>query len=350
MSIRAFQVNNGLVTPLADRTLYSFLTGGMVGVMGEGCSCTYVNINTVHISSGWGVIMGCLFQVTQEDLIIDYGTQTSFPVSCRVGIRLNVSAAGTEQDPNAEIFYDFSNAGPRRDDINNGGSIYEIILTTFSITANGIDSSTFTPIGASRISGPDMKYLLGPNTDINDTPYVTLGNIFDDGLGGNASLSLEMVGNVPSDYKKIDLFDKVGNFLPSIGLNVGPLSGQTDIPNKTVNSGTSYTTLGNFNIPQAGRYIIFVTCRFASNSTGYRSVGISPGSDSMEPTLIQQKNVSAVNGAYTFVDLCIPIDVPTNNFKIYVKAAQNSGSALTVLTRYTAIRVNEIPRTGWIYD
>ena len=97
MSIRAFQVNNGLVTPLADRTLYSFLTGGMVGVMGEGCSCTYVNINTVHISSGWGVIMGCLFQVTQEDLIIDYGAQTSFPVSCRVGIRLNVSAAGTEQ-------------------------------------------------------------------------------------------------------------------------------------------------------------------------------------------------------------------------------------------------------------
>ena len=66
MSVTAYQVNNGMPTPIADRHMYNLLSGGQCGII-SGMNLTK-NGNQITVSDGWGIINGCIFRVKSETL------------------------------------------------------------------------------------------------------------------------------------------------------------------------------------------------------------------------------------------------------------------------------------------
>lgn len=140
MSVVAYQVaydantGNGLVPPVADRRIYELFSAIANGVA-EG-----VNISTsgtqLIVGSGWGMIQGCAFAITQET--IQATTPASGTVDGRLTLDLDVStstiAFSTEaQTPLSSL---------TQDDINNGGTVYQMPLATYQISPTAITNLT----------------------------------------------------------------------------------------------------------------------------------------------------------------------------------------------------------------
>lgn len=85
MSITAYQVNNGMPTPSADRHMYNLLSGGQCGTI-SGMQLTK-NGTQITVSDGWGIINGCIFRVKNETL--EAPTASSGTQNGRLLIRLN---------------------------------------------------------------------------------------------------------------------------------------------------------------------------------------------------------------------------------------------------------------------
>lgn len=148
MSVTAHQVQNDVVTnpngqvvPVVDRRLYDFLIGSS-GIV-TGGAITLVGGSTLHITSGWGVIKGCLFSISEQDVPVALstsGTQTGI-----LYLDLDIT--------NNSISFD-SKVGDitlTQEDINTNGVEYQLGLCTY--TADDISVSnivrivqTITPI------------------------------------------------------------------------------------------------------------------------------------------------------------------------------------------------------------
>ena len=140
--ITAYQVpysqssGNGLVTPVVDRRLYEFLLMNSVGVA-DG-----IQINTsgtsLIVTTGWGVIKGCVFGVTTETI------EASAPASGSTNGRLLIQLDAT----NGTIQFMTQQASTlpalTQEDINGTGSIYQMELATYSITPTDISNLTVT--------------------------------------------------------------------------------------------------------------------------------------------------------------------------------------------------------------
>lgn len=145
MSITAFQVNNGLVTPIADRKMYAMMSGNSVGVL-EGITLSS-KTNAIGVSDGWGVIQGCMFQVKAED--VEAILPSSGTAKGRIGIRLNVVT------PSIEFFTQAAATLPSlvQEDINGGGSIYEMELGTYTVNGTQISSSITRTAPTASLTG-----------------------------------------------------------------------------------------------------------------------------------------------------------------------------------------------------
>lgn len=142
MAITAYQVayssstGNGLVTPVVDRRLYEFLLLNTVGVA-DGVAVTNSGTNLI-VSSGWGVIKGCVFGVTAETI------SASKPASGSANGRLLIELDAT----NGTIQFR-TQQGPTlpaltQEDINRSGSVYQMELATYTISATEITGLTQT--------------------------------------------------------------------------------------------------------------------------------------------------------------------------------------------------------------
>lgn len=142
MAITAYQVpydaqtGNGLVTPVVDRRLYEFLLLNTVGVA-DGVAVTSSGTNLI-VSSGWGVIKGCVFGVTAETI------SASKPASGSANGRLLIELDAT----NGTIQFR-TQQGPTlpaltQEDINRSGSVYQMELATYTISATEITGLTQT--------------------------------------------------------------------------------------------------------------------------------------------------------------------------------------------------------------
>lgn len=137
MAITAYQVEysgstgNGLVTPVADRRLYEFMLMKTVGVA-EGLGIEASGTGLI-VQNGWGVIRGCVFSVTQET--VQALTPASGSASGRLLIHLDVTAGTIE-------FVTQQGSLPSlvQEDINQGGSVYEMVLATYTITPTTISN------------------------------------------------------------------------------------------------------------------------------------------------------------------------------------------------------------------
>lgn len=142
MAITAYQVaysqstGNGLVTPVVDRRLYEFLLLNTVGVA-NGVAVTNSGTNLI-VSSGWGVIKGCVFGVTAETI------SASKPASGSANGRLLIELDATNGTIQFKTQQGSTLPALTQEDINGSGSVYQMELATYTISATEITGLTQT--------------------------------------------------------------------------------------------------------------------------------------------------------------------------------------------------------------
>lgn len=118
-----------------------------------------------------------------------------------------------------------------------------------------------------------------------------------------------------------------------VGLRSGSVA--NTIADKNLSTGTSWQNLGSFTLPAGVWQITCKTC-FQSNATGARGMNISSTSAGGRLNLLAEDSCAAVNGFRSNLDVEVIVN-PTANTTYYVNAFQNSGSTLTVNTRWNAV-------------
>ena len=142
MAITAYQVaysqstGNGLVTPVVDRRLYEFLLLNTVGVA-DGIAVTNSGTNLI-VSSGWGVIKGCVFGVTAETI------SATKPASGSANGRLLIELDATNGTIQFKTQQGSTLPALTQEDINGSGSVYQMELATYTISATEIIGLTQT--------------------------------------------------------------------------------------------------------------------------------------------------------------------------------------------------------------
>lgn len=142
MAITAYQVayssstGNGLVTPVVDRRLYEFLLLNTVGVA-NGVAVTNSGTNLI-VSSGWGVIKGCVFGVTAETI------SATKPASGSANGRLLIELDATNGTIQFKTQQGSTLPALAQEDINGSGSVYQMELATYTISATEITGLTQT--------------------------------------------------------------------------------------------------------------------------------------------------------------------------------------------------------------
>jgi hypothetical protein len=378
MSITAFQVNGGLVTPLADRKLYSYLSNDDVGIL-TGTSTCENHQTYIRVTSGWGIIKGCVFRIIQEDIQITL-PDTGDTYLGRLGIRLNLAS----DDP-ITFFQEFVPFGERfrdldQQDINNGGQVYEFVLKQYNLTNSGVidgPSSVWSRYQTPTVIGATGHYPV-VNADPSGYPRVDLFFADANRVGNKPAYLAARAYDEEGDdgycedpnmekpgYSKTihPIIDEYGTFLPRIGELRGRADGKTDggsVPSTTVANNT-YKRIGTMTIPP-GRWLINVSARFkkgsltdTQTSTGHRQVFItasSPSNDvwSSAPTVINQfanTFVAPVKGGDVSANITATYENQTSEGKeIYVGAYQNCGasSAMTVEHVKNSVRLSDVDR------
>lgn len=368
MSITAFQVNGGLVSPLADRKLYSFLSNDDVGIL-IGTSECIANGHSVIVTSGWGIIKGCVFRIVQEEIPIEVvvAGETKF---FQLGIRLNLAASGT--DSVMEFFVDSANSpGDLRplvqQDINAGGQLYEFRLKQFTANQNGVVTGPSTLWNNSKVPyivGATGHYPISPNENPSSFPRVDI--IFRDGLpqafaydgSGEAGYSDT---NVNDSYHNI--IDSYGTFFPRIGELRGGANG-TGSNNQVASDGVpknTYFSVGSVTVGP-GRWVINAAARFkktgltdAQTKTGYRQLfisGASPtgGTWSNAPSAINMFGntiVAPIEKSDVFAHLTATYENQTGDDKtLYIGVYQDCGASanMTVESAKNIVRISDKDR------
>lgn len=152
MSITLHTVDNGTVNAINDAKYYEKLTNSACGMV-EGGVVTIVSANTLHITSGWGVILGRLFSIEAEDINVE--VSSSGTVNGRLKMVIDLSSEtpiSFESEARSSL--------PRltQEDLNNGGFVYEFALATYDIDElNATNITSNTPINITPVSGAVVK-------------------------------------------------------------------------------------------------------------------------------------------------------------------------------------------------
>lgn len=363
MSITAFQVNGGLVTPLADRKLYSYLSNDDVGIL-TGTSTCENHQTYIRVTSGWGIIKGCVFRIVQEDIEIELPDDAS-PYIGRLGIRLNIASANP-----VEFFQEYvAGLSPTafrdldQQDINNGGQVYEFVLKYYTLSNTGLAYPTNT--WWNNIPTPTVIGVTGHYPVVNADPsgYPRVDVFFADvSRPGNAPAYLAARAydeEGDAGYAETEgtssvhkIIDEYGTFLPRIGELRGNIDGtpgsgsyEFDVAKDT------YVNVGSFKVPP-GRWLINVSARFenpssgSAGSTGYREVIVTNSSGGSSAIYLMARDIlPAISGMMEYVHMHIPYENTTDSTKtLYISAKQTSGATLKVRCVKNLIRLSDQDR------
>ena len=143
MSLTAYQINNGMPTPIADRKMYDLTSGGVTGVI-EGCSCSKYAASVI-VNDGWIIIQGCIIRVKRETVPVTLSS--SGTLNGRLSIKLDVS------EPSIEWYSEAASTLPTipstnypQEDINGSGNVYILPLCTYQVNGTQISSTEVTNI------------------------------------------------------------------------------------------------------------------------------------------------------------------------------------------------------------
>lgn len=153
MSITLHTVDNGVVNAINDAKYYEKLTNSACGLV-EGGTVTIVSANTLHITAGWGIILGRLFTISAEGINVE--TSRSGTVNGRLKLVIDLSNPDTPISFASEARS--SLPALTQEDLNNGGYVYEYALATYSIDElNATNITSNTPISITPASGALVK-------------------------------------------------------------------------------------------------------------------------------------------------------------------------------------------------
>lgn len=140
MTMTMYQSDRNFVSPANDASLYAALSGDTSGVIKRGNNLNITaNGLVVTIDTGQVVVLGRLVEITSP-------TQITLPANAQgqVCIVIDLSktndVTGSAGDPDYsvnvnQVYLSAVTGSLTRDDINNGGFIYELPLGTFTTTA-----------------------------------------------------------------------------------------------------------------------------------------------------------------------------------------------------------------------
>lgn len=168
MSITLHTVDNGVVNAINDAKYYEKLTNSACGLV-EGGTVTIVSANTLHITAGWGIVLGRLFTITAEDINVE--TSRSGTVNGRLKMVIDLSNPDTPISFESEARS--SLPALTQEDLNDGGFVYEYALATYSIDElNATNIVSNTPISITPVSAGDKNVMSyrgqNPITSVSD--------------------------------------------------------------------------------------------------------------------------------------------------------------------------------------
>lgn len=258
MSLTAYQINNGMPTPIADRKMYNLTTGGVTGVF-EGCTCSKYAASVI-VSDGWIIIQGCIIRVKRETVPITLSS--SGTLNGRLSIKLDVSEPSVEwYSEAATTLPTIGSSSYPQEDINGSGSVYILPLCTYQVDGVQISSTEVTYIAPqvsvegmasieSRVAALESRTINGKSlssditlsaSDVSAVP--TTRKVNNKALSSDITLAASDVSAVPTTRT-------VNGKALSSNITIGRsdiigivLNGASSSANKTLNMSLSGTTL-----------------------------------------------------------------------------------------------------------
>lgn len=133
------QYDGSLVAPADDAALYAHLDS-RAGVI-AGCEIAHLGANQISIAAGYGLICGRVFEIEAETILAELaasGTQSG-----RLLVQINLANAS------APISFVTQAAASLpelvQEDLNAGGTTYQLVLATYTVTTTAISNLAAVP-------------------------------------------------------------------------------------------------------------------------------------------------------------------------------------------------------------
>ncbi len=177
MSVKLETFDTSAVSALTDARLYEFLTNKQVGIV-DGVNITSTGGLGLHITSGWGVILGRVFTIKSEDIVVNpslSGTQKG-----RLILQIDISN-GSEP---IKFVTQAAQSLPklRQEDINKNGTVYQLELATYNVSEVSLSELVvITNKLQSLATKKDVEVEFVKETDKNLDDYKIKGIYYFDG-------------------------------------------------------------------------------------------------------------------------------------------------------------------------
>lgn len=182
MSITAYQINNGMPTPISDRMMYNLASGGVTGIL-SGCTFTKIG-ERIRVDDGWAIIQGCIIRVKQEQVEVELAPSGSTTViNGRLSIKLDVSTPSIEfYSEAAATLPTIGSSSYPQESINATGNVYIMPLCTYKvngvqITSDLTDVSPKVTISSVAALSTDVATIQGDITTINSSFNTLKGRV-----------------------------------------------------------------------------------------------------------------------------------------------------------------------------
>lgn len=144
MSATGYQLTGSTVTAVADRRLFEYLTAREAGII-SGCAVTYSGA-TISVANGYGFGKGCFFSIAAETLTPTLPSSGTYVgrVTLNIDADNNTCALATQTGSTLPAL--------QQDDINNGGSLYQVLLATFTCNTSAVTDLEQTNIAENNVA------------------------------------------------------------------------------------------------------------------------------------------------------------------------------------------------------
>lgn len=255
MSVNIKQFANKVVNPADDGALYDFFAGSKSGII-YGCAVTNPSANNLHVADGIALLCGRMIKISAETIV------ASTPSTEQAG-RIMIEVDLTNTDNPAHFVTQYGSLPtPTQEDLNGGGTIYQLPLATYRISTSGIN--TLVNINNQLKMGGFSFSKAGSITD-NSGTYWSSDNANWSWATGNWDWSCEVCGNTitarvamfcnigqsgggtSDDYDIIDMeqffTDNIQSAIETeLGESITPVLKHLDVVNVQVTSFTTYAT------------------------------------------------------------------------------------------------------------
>lgn len=125
------------ITPTDDATLYELFSSSQAGII-YGCNVTSLGANQLQVSAGRGMILGRSFVVEQETILAELAPSGS--MKGRLSIKIDLGNAETPISFETQVGSVLPS--PTQEQLNRGGSVYEMPLAEYDVDAIQISNVT----------------------------------------------------------------------------------------------------------------------------------------------------------------------------------------------------------------